>query len=250
MGIIACLLGVTACSEPQSPTKAQPGSTGSAGSAAFLPSSSASASAAPAIVRKTIGTKGKETTTKKVTLVNLTGQNIAGFTIKHSLEQQFGANMLEAGDVFAMDESRDVYYDLGPALDAQAAQTPEQKSQNLYLTYNVQITLADGTTIILHDFPFNEMNKGRILLQNGIGFLEYEDLLTGEDIVTRQHETDANAADQAAAWAAQQEQLALQQQQQQWAAQQQQQQWAAQQQYEAPVQNNDDGCINDPSLVW
>ena len=241
MGIIACLLGVTACSEPQSPTKAQPGSTGSAGSAAFLPSSSASASAAPAIVRKTIGTKGKETTTKKVTLVNLTGQNIAGFTIKHSLEQQFGANMLEAGDVFAMDESRDVYYDLGPALDAQAAQTPEQKSQNLYLTYNVQITLADGTTIILHDFPFNEMNKGRILLQNGIGFLEYEDLLTGEDIVTRQHETDANAADQAAAWAAQQEQLALQQQQQQ---------WAAQQQYEAPVQNNDDGCINDPSLVW
>ena len=172
--------------------------------------------------------------------MNLTGQNIVSFTIKHSLESQFGANMLEAGDVFAMDESRDVYYDLGPALDAQAAQTPEEKSRNLYMTYNVQIVLADGTTIVLHEIPINEMEKGRILFQNGTGFLEYENPLTGEDIITRQHETDANAADQAAAYAAQQELLA----QQQWAQQQQQQQ------YVAPEQNNDAGCVGDPTLVW
>ena len=102
--------------------------------------------------------------------------------------------------------------------------------------------LADGSTITLHDFPFNELEKGRILFQNWTGFLEYENPLTGEDIITRQHEADANAADQAAAYAAQQEQLA---QQQQWAAQQQQQQ-----QYVAPAQNNDAGCVGDPSLVW
>ena len=253
LGIIVCLLGVTACSESSSPSKAPAGSTGSAGSAAFIPSSSASgfvsssassgfATVEPAIVRKTIGKMGKESTTKKVTLVNLTGQNIVSFSIKHSLEQQFGAKMLEAGDVFAMDESRDVYYDMGPALDAQAAQTPEEKSKNLYLTYNVQIVLADGSTITLHDFPFNELEKGRILFQNWTGFLEYENPLTGEDIITRQHEADANAADQAAAYAAQQEQWA---QQQQWAAQQQQQQH-----YVAPAQNNDAGCVGDPSLVW
>lgn len=252
IGMIACLFVMTACSESQNPDKGPVRPAGSAGSASFVPSSSASgfasssassgfASMEPAIVRKTIGTKGKESTTKKVTLVNLTGQNIVSFTIKHSLEPAFGANMLEAGDVFAMDESRDVYYDLGPALDAQAAQTAEEKSKNLYLTYNVQIVLADGSTIVLHEIPLNGMEKGRILFQNWTGFLEYEDPLTGEDIITRQHETEANAADQAAAYAAQQEQLA---QQQQWAQQQQQQQ------YVAPAQNNDAGCVGDPTLVW
>ena len=103
-------------------------------------------------------------------------------------------------------------------------------------------TEYNGSTITLHDFPFNELEKGRILFQNWTGFLEYENPLTGEDIITRQHEADANAADQAAAYAAQQEQWA---QQQQWAAQQQQQQ-----QYVAPAQNNDAGCVGDPSLVW
>ena len=221
--VLVSVFVLSACSETQNPSKATRGETGSANSAGFVPSAassgyassfsgSGSANFEPAIVRKTIGKNGTGFTVKKVTLLNLTGQNIIGFTIKHSLEPQFGANMLETGDVFLLDESRDVYYDLEAALNAQAAQTPEEKAQNLYITYNVQIILADGTTMVLHDFPFNNMEKGRLIVQNGTGFLEYEDFLTGEDIVTRQHEIDANAADQAAAWAAQQEQWAQQQQ--------------------------------------
>lgn len=251
IGVMVCIATVTACSQTDSPDKAFEGTVTSSGSATFVSSSSSSGfasassfsgnvNAGPIIVRKAIGKKGKDTTTNKVTLVNLTGQNIISFSIKHSLEPQFGVNMLESGDVFAMDESRDVFYDIGPALDAYAALSPEEKAKHLYLTYNVQIILADGSTFVLHEFPFNEMKKGMVLFQSWTGFLEYENFLTEEDVVTRQHEIDANAADQAAAYAEQQAQW---EQQQQWAAQQ-------QQQYVAPTQNNDAGCVGDPTLVW
>lgn len=249
VGLITSFFMFSACSQTQNPDKASSGMNGSAssesivsssalGSSGFESGSANSSSMEPAVVRKTIGTKGKGSTVKKVTLLNLTGQNITGFTIKHSLEPQFGANMLETGDTFLMDESRDVYYDIQKALDAQAALTAEEKANQLYLTYNVQIVLADGSVFTIHEFPFNNLENGRIVVQNWTCFLEYIDQFSGEEVVTRQKEIDANAADQAAAYAAQQEQ---------WV---QQQQWAQQQQYVAPVQNNDAGCVGDPSLVW
>lgn len=252
--IVCCVGALVACGEAGAGKGS--GFSGSSFAPSGYMSGSANADAIELTKNKTIGVVDKSDTIKQITLLNLTGQDITSFVIKHSYEDAFGANMMEAEDVFKLDEVRDVFYDIQPALDAQAAKksdtTTETTGNFSELTYDVQVTVADGTSYVLHDFPFNDMEQGRILLQNGILFLEYVNPWTGDEVVTRQAEMDIKAAEekaaaeeasriaaeQAAAWAAQQ-----QAQQQQWA--QQQQQYVA----PAPATNND-SCIGNSGLMY
>ena len=265
LSICAVLLASCGLQEPEDPAASAeitPASVES-GSASAPP---APVSAAPSVTKtsnKTIGTPSDSSTVTKVSLMNLTGQDITGFAVKHSFEKEFGANMLAAGETFVLDEVRDLFYDLAPSIEA-------GKNSTEALTYEVQVTLADGSSYILHQFPFQEFEQGRIILQDELLFLEYVSPYTGEDLVTRKDEAaiqkkaaekaaeEQLAAQQAAEqqWAAEQaaqqqwaeQQWAAQQAaEQQWAAEQAaQQQWAAQQQQ----QNQGAGCVGSGALVY
>lgn len=270
--LIVCAVAVAACGTGP---KGSASSSGSGFGSAYS-SGSGSVDAAAALKYKTIGKDGEESTTKNVLLMNLTGQDIKSFVFKHSGEEKFGANMLEAGDVFALDEVRSVFYDTKPALDAEAAKKKESDGSFSRLQYDLEITTADDKKYVIHDFPFDSIEQGRILLQDGVMFLEYVDPWTGEDIVTRKDEISVKesekkaqeekaaadkaaaeqaaaeqaaaekaAAEAAAAWQAQQEAAAWQSQQQ--TAQQPAQQPAAP---SAPAGGGDAGCIGDGGLVY
>ena len=252
--IVSCVGVLVACGEASDGTGSGSSGSGSALVGSGYMSGSSNMDSFALTKNKTIGVVDKGDTIKQVSLLNLTGQDIKSFTIKHSFEDSFGANMMEADDAFQLDEVRDVFYDIQPALDAQAAKKSDTSSETTgnfsELSYDVQVTVADGTSYVLHNFPFNDMQQGRILLQNGILFLEYVNPWTGDEVITRQAEMDVKAeeekaaaeeasriaAEQAAAWAAQQ-----QAQQQQWAQQ--------QQQYVAPAPSND-SCIGNSGLMY
>ena len=207
---------------------------------------------------KTIGTVSQGPNVKRTLLLNLTGKDIIGFAIKSTDEAAFGNKLLLEGDLFVLDEIRELYFDPSPAKSQEtetttAAETqttaPETQIQpetavpsvDTNKKYDVQITFSDWSVYVIHNLPFDDMKLGRLLLQNDILFLEYTSEETGEEIITRKQEYDIKAAE----WQAYQEQLAQQQAQQQ-AWQQQQQQ----QQYVAPATNNDAGCIGDSGLMW
>lgn len=287
--IVAAMIALgallTGCSQPTDNNVPVPGSAGSAGfagsgfigSAGFLPEGSGfmdekevKVPEVEAPKYKTIGTVANSPNVKKILLLNLTGKDIIGFAIKSSDETAFGNKLLLEGDLFKLDEVRELYFDPSPvktpetetttAAEAQttapadpqtqaatasgsetATQAPAQPEASAPAPdnkkYDVQITFSDWTVYVIHDLPFNDMKLGRLLLQNDILFLEYTSEETGEEVITRQKEYDIKAAE----WQAYQEQLA---QQQAWQQQQ-------QQQYAAPAAtNNDAGCIGDSGLMY
>lgn len=260
--LIVCAVAVAACGTGPK------GSASSAGSGFGSAYSSGSGGAdAAALKYQTIGKEGEKSTTKQVLLQNLTGQDIKGFVLKHSGEEAFGANMLEAGDVFAPDEVRRVLYDTKPAQDAAAAKKMEADGSAFNLQYDLEITTADDKKYVIHNFPLDSIELGNILLEDEVMFLEYTDPLTGKDIDTKKEELSVKeaekkaqeekaaaekaaaeqaAAEEAAAWQAQQEAAAA------WQAQQEAAAWAAQQQAapSAPAGGGNDGCIGDGGLVY
>ena len=202
---------------------------------------------------KTIGTVSQGTNVKRTLLLNLTGKDIIAFAIKSTDEAAFGNKLLLEGDLFVLDEIRELYFDPSPAKPQETGTTTSAETQTAApgtqtqpetaasdtetnKKYDVQITFADWSVYVIHDLPFDDMKLGRLLLQNDILFLEYTSEETGEEIITRKQEYDIKAAE----WQAYQEQLA---QQQAWQQQQ-------QQQYVAPATNNDAGCIGDSGLMW
>ncbi len=213
-------------------------------------------------VNPVIGTPAKGEMILKVSLLNLTGQDITGFSVRESASEEFGENLLPEGEVYLADEVRDFYYDLN--------------GKELPVSCDIQIVTGDGTAYVLHSFPFFDIYEGRLCFQDEALFLEYVSPWTGKEVVTRtaelkileaerlekekeeaerkaaeEEEAARKAAEEAAAWEAQQQLIAQQQwEQQQWEQQQwQQQQW--QQEYVAPAaDNNNAGCINDDSLIY
>ena len=289
LSVFAALL--TGCSQPAT-NGTIPGSangsggfvgysgSGFIGSAGFLPEGSGFMDEKEVIVPeveapkyKTIGTVAQGPLVKKTLLMNLTGKDIIGFAIKSSDEPTFGNKLLMEGDLFVLDEIRQLLFDPSPAKKPETQTATSAESQTTTIAdnskptngseaptqapetstepeaagednkkYDAQITFSDWTVYVIHDLPFDDMKLGRLMLQNDILFLEYTSEETGEEVITRKKEYDIKAAE----WQAYQDQLA---QQQAW-QQQQQQAWQQQQQYVAPATNNDAGCVGDAGLMW
>ena len=111
---------------------------------------------------KVIGIKAGSNTF--VTLKNKTGQDIRDIAIKASTDGDYAAGLLAASDALKNNESRVLYYTLA-----------EDKN----VTYDVQLSLADGTHCVLHSFPFNDTKSCTIWL-DGAAYIEYLSNGTGK----------------------------------------------------------------------
>ena len=72
-----------------------------------------------------------------VTLKNKIGQDIRDIAIKASTEDSFSAGLLAASDALKNNESRVLYYTL---------------SEDKNVSYDIKLSLEDGTECILHSF--------------------------------------------------------------------------------------------------
>ena len=151
---------------------------------------------------KTIGTK--EDGAYEVQLTNSTGQDITFVSFKSSSEENYPDTMLDEGDSFKNEETRNVYYK--PSEEA-AASTETEDGKELPAEYTMKITLADNTELELHAFPFDDMKNGEIKVQDGIAYLTYEkdgsevSTLESEKAVKEQKEAEEKAKAEAAAQA-------------------------------------------------
>lgn len=152
----------------------------------------------------------------QVKLTNSTAKNITGVSVKSSDEAEYPANMLKESDVFEDKESRLLCYTAPKAAEAPADAKATDKV--LEPAYDIQLTFEDGTTAVLHSFPFGDVEEGEICMED-VAYLKYTSVASKEKVDTKgaeqavkaQAEAEAAAkaaAEQAAAEAAAAEQAA------------------------------------------
>ena len=116
---------------------------------------------------KVIGIKTGSNTS--VILKNKTGQDIRDIAVKASTEEEYPAGLISASDALKNNESRIMYYTL---------------SEDNNATYDVRLSLEDGTECVLHSFPFND-TEGCTIWLDGVAYIEYMSNSTGNKENTR-----------------------------------------------------------------
>ena len=163
---------------------------------------------------KAIGQEDKEAFKEEVK--NATGKNIKGVAIKLTDEDAYPENMLEEGDVFADQESRNLYYKALEKNENEDVTEESETTENdgtgdekvLEQGYDVQLTFEDDSTAELHAFPFGDIEKGDLCYADDVAYLPYTSIESKEQIDTKEAElavkqaAEQKAAEEAAAQAA------------------------------------------------
>ena len=154
----------------------------------------------------------------KVEVKNATGKNIKGVAIKLTDEDAYPENMLEEGDVFADQESRNLYYKALEKNENEDVTEESETTENdgtddekvLEQGYDVQLTFEDDSTAELHAFPFGDIEKGDLCYADDVAYLTYTSIESKEQIDTKEAElavkqaAEQKAAEEAAQAAAEQ----------------------------------------------
>ena len=165
---------------------------------------------------KAIGQEDKEAF--KVEVKNATGKNIKGVAIKLTDEDAYPENMLEEGDVFADQKSRNLYYKALEKNENEDVTEESETTENdgtddekvLEQGYDVQLTFEDDSTAELHAFPFGDIEKGDLCYADDVAYLTYTSIESKEQIDTKEAElavkqaAEQKAAEEAAQAAAEQ----------------------------------------------
>ena len=154
---------------------------------------------------KTIGKEDKEAF--KVEIKNATGKTIKGIAIKQTDEESYPENMLEDGDVFTDQESRNLYYkapedttkETEENTEDMAAESEKAQEKELEQGYDIQLTFEDDSTEELHAFPFEDIEKGEICYEDDVAYLTYTSVASKEELNTKEAELAVKVAEQKAA---------------------------------------------------
>ena len=154
---------------------------------------------------KTIGKEDKEAF--KVEIKNATGKTIKGIAIKQTDEESYSENMLEDGDVFTDQESRNLYYkapedttkETEENTEDMAAESEKAQEKELEQGYDIQLTFEDDSTAELHAFPFEDIEKGEICYEDDVAYLTYTSVASKEELNTKEAELAVKVAEQKAA---------------------------------------------------
>ena len=154
---------------------------------------------------KTIGKEDKEAF--KVEIKNATGKTIKGIAIKQTDEESYPENMLEDGDVFTDQESRNLYYkapedttkEIEENTEDMAAESEKAQEKELEQGYDIHLTFEDDSTAELHAFPFEDIEKGEICYEDDVAYLTYTSVASKEELNTKEAELAVKVAEQKAA---------------------------------------------------
>ena len=130
-----------------------------------------------------IGTKAEGD--YEVGIKNATGKDIKELVIEIDGEGK-GDNLLEKDDVFAADEERILYFT--------PKETDPSKEGFKPPVYDIELTFEDDTKTLLHTFPFGDVEKAEIRLEDGVGYLVFESLSLKAEQNTLEHEKNLAAA--------------------------------------------------------
>ena len=115
--------------------------------------------------------------------------------------------MLEDGDVFTDQESRNLYYKVPEqstevseeSAEDTAVESEGTQEKELEQGYDIQLTFEDDSTAELHAFPFEDIEKGEICYEDDVAYLTYTSVASKEELNTKEAELAVKAAEQKAA---------------------------------------------------
>lgn len=113
----------------------------------------------------------------EILLKNQTGKQVRGIFIKTEEETEYNVNLLMQNDPFKVDEERILFY--------KAAGKENADSQVEKQTYSVQLVFEDETKAVLHDFPFGDMTKAEIHMEDTVAYLTYVSAKTNAPVSTK-----------------------------------------------------------------
>ena len=120
-----------------------------------------------------------------VTLKNETGQAITGLSAKTSEETDYPENMIaDGGSIQAGESVRFCYLPSDAA--AEPVETESGRDFDVQTTYDVRLTLEDGSSYQLSGFAFNDMEEASIRFEDGVAFVEYTSVSSGEAVSTKE----------------------------------------------------------------
>lgn len=126
----------------------------------------------------------------EILLKNVTGKAITGVSVKSEKEEEYKSNLLMKKDSFTANEERILFY---KASGEEKADGQIQKH-----TYNVRLTFEDKTEAVLHNFPFEDMTKAEIHMEDAVVYLTYTSTSTKAPVSTKAAEMMASAEEEAA----------------------------------------------------
>lgn len=147
----------------------------------------------------------------QVAMDNQIGQDITAVAVKLTSEESYPASLMEEGQTWSQGETALVCY-----LPGEAAASQTESGAAVNDGYEMQLTLADGSTLEFTTVPFADMDACTLHLEDGVPYLEYTSLSSQEEVSTQETEAAAIAlaqqqAQEAAAAQAAAEQAAAEQ---------------------------------------
>lgn len=113
----------------------------------------------------------------EILLKNSTGKVITGVSVKSEKEEEYKSNLLMQKDSFTANEERILFYKISGKENADG-QTGKQ-------SYNVRLTFEDKTEAVLHNFPFGDMTKAEIHMEDEVVYLTYTSASTKAPVSTK-----------------------------------------------------------------
>ena len=133
---------------------------------------------------KLIGEKTDDSSAFVIELENKTGKDIKSFAVKTASDENYPANMLAKGETFEKNEKRTLYYiptnSEGYAVGESDAVTSEE--------YTIKAEFSDGSSFVLHQFPFGDLKSASILFDGDTAYIEYTSTSSKEKVSTKEAE--------------------------------------------------------------
>lgn len=149
-----------------------------------------------------------------ILLKNGTGQDITAITVKTSDKAEYPASMMKSGETLKNGKTAKFFYT--PEKTGDSAKGASDTDKLVNITYNMQVTLADGSVIELSSFGFEDIKEeAELCYEESVGYIKYTSKTSGDSVSTKEQELGAKAQRDAAAAAQQTEQATADQQAQQ-----------------------------------
>ena len=129
-----------------------------------------------------------------VVVTNSVGQDIQGISVKSSLAENWSENILKEGEQIKNGEKVKFFFD--PSSVSATTAVPETDFA-VRETWDVNLTIADGTTYKLTGFAFEDIEEGVLKLEDGVAFVEYTSKESKETVSTKEQELGLKAAAEA-----------------------------------------------------
>lgn len=172
IGTLVTAAAMTGCGKEKSEDKA------AVAAPTATPAPTQSPTPAPTATPVPVKTMGEKVQgAYEILLKNSTGKVITGVSVKSEKEEEYKSNLLMQKDSFTANEERILFYKISGKENADG-QTGKQ-------SYNVRLTFEDKTEAVLHNFPFGDMTKAEIHMEDEVVYLTYTSASTKAPVSTK-----------------------------------------------------------------